>query len=123
MKLSNFLFLFLTVYTVAENYQCDILGICKNSEFVGIVHHINTNIDCIDACLNDDECNWCTFDSDFSQCILFADCNKIDNYKCSNCLTNQKECGQFDCDVSGLCLVIKSRMKLIIKDQILMFLI
>ena len=106
MKLCHIFILILTVYTIAENYECDIPGICVNSVLVEIVHPIYSNSDCIDSCLINDQCNWCTFESDFTQCILYADCNKIDPSQCTNCLTNQKECG-IDCDLSGLCLVIK----------------
>ena len=70
-------------YTIVKseseaNLICNTPGICVNSEFVGKYHEIDKNYDCISLCLNHEVCNWSSFDEKYKECLLFANCKKID---------------------------------------------
>ena len=58
-------------------------------------------MECQTACIGTDDCNIFTFDQGNNFCVLFYNCTNIDDARCSDCYTGQKEC--LICQESGEC--------------------
>lgn len=59
---------------------------------------------CLDLCSANSECRWFTFYSPTNLCLLFEDCQVLDE-ECQECLTGQPDCipSELICNIPGSC--------------------
>ena len=97
--------IFLSIFlNYVSSLTCYVPGQCLKSEFIGAIPANELN-DCILSCKENSDCNWSTYYPEFSTCNLFTECNILEDYHCSGCITNMKECERIQCDVEGFCTV------------------
>mgnify|MGYP001215804501 FL=1 len=89
------LFLFLIV-TLVHAQQCNIPGICVNSEVIEVINDISEYEVCLEECKQLQECQWMSFYPNGLLCELFKTCPEIDETICHNCISSQKSCGDDD---------------------------
>ncbi len=67
----------------------------KQGECTGEKNELNeisdTSEDCLKLCKSTSTCNWFTFYKQFSKCVLFKSCYKIDS-TCQACVSGERSC-------------------------------
>ena len=99
------LFLFYSICTlIGWSDQCFQSGECRDSLTVGV--SITTDeFACLDLCKENLECKWFTFFTLTNLCLLFEDCQVLDEEICPECLSGQHFCIPDEpvCNVQGFC--------------------
>ena len=85
--------IFLILISLSNAQQCNITGICLNSEVIEVINDILAYEECLQECKQSQECQWLSFYPDGLLCELFKDCPEIDETVCHNCITSEKTCG------------------------------
>ena len=70
---------------------CDAPGLCIGVE-VGY-GMTDDEAACNDLCTANDLCQWYSYDSNGSLCLLTSDCNNVESCQADNCVHGQKDCG------------------------------
>ncbi len=89
---------------VFAELQCSVPGQCVNSEQISSGVENNKNA-CQDKCKNDQDCNWMTFDTATNFCVLYNTCQNITEANCNSCITSEKDCDAYQCNIQGACQV------------------
>ena len=71
-----------------QSSDCNISGICINNEL--IVENFNTISQCWNLCLNNDNCNWFSYNWEIGDCLLFEKCPELEQQ--GDFITSQVEC-------------------------------
>ena len=84
--------------------QCFQSGECRDSSTVG-VFTTTDEFACLDLCKENLECKWFTFSTLTNLCLLFKDCQVLDEEICPECLSGQHFCIPDEpvCNVQGFC--------------------
>lgn len=103
MKLLLFLFFF-SQYLIADSsdQHCFVPGHCINSF---LLHHTHEkdDVNCLQQCQKVENCEWFSYDPDFSVCLLFQNCSELSLDNCAGCTSGENECKSIFCWVSGEC--------------------
>ena len=67
---------------LAEDEVCFQDGVCLNSDFYGD-ELAKDEIECLQFCKDDFQCNWWTYSQEFGTCFLFRDCQEFDPNYCA----------------------------------------
>ena len=61
---------------------------------------------CLEMCQQQEDigCEWFTYYAPTKHCITLSACLRLDNSSCSDCVSGQRECPEFQCGVAGRCL-------------------
>ncbi len=84
---------------------CHVQGECQDGYHV---NHLGASsyLECQSACLDNDNCNYFTFNELNNFCLLLYNCTGIDSSSCPDCYTGQQDCviqSQDVCNVQGEC--------------------
>ena len=105
MKLLGVLFIYFVTLVSAQN--CRISGECVDSDVV-TEFYTDSAKECLRACKNTTNCTWYTFVNSVDFCFLFTECNEIRYDTCFDCISGEVTCPDTDCDLTGICEVIKT---------------
>lgn len=75
----------------AASLQCHVPGECVDADFVDVVAAETYN-ECLEACKQNDECQWLTFFGLTKACARQRDCPHIE-LLCQDCYSAESECG------------------------------
>jgi hypothetical protein len=102
------IFIFFLWLPFCLSLTCDVSGQCTQSYLVGQLF-TNDQKSCIEECRDNSRSNWYTFRQSNRFCTLFANCTKIDDKICNDCVSGEAECPTAKCGLTGICEVIHSR--------------
>ncbi len=91
--------------------QCSLPGQCVNSE------QISSGVEddkyaCRQECKNNEDCNWFTFHTTLNVCVLYNTCLNITEANCDSCVTSERDCDVYQCNIQGSCQVRRDVKKL-----------
>ena len=87
-----------------RDLQCFLPGECTNGTL--LTAQASTNeYECLDLCKSQPNCTWFTFNPESNACLLYENCDSMDEALCSVCLSGQMECSAPEptCWVQGYC--------------------
>ena len=84
--------------------QCFKKGICQDGHFLNYEKTENLS-HCMANCALNDECQWSSYDTDFSYCTLFSNCPQINGHQeHSKSMSSRSDCPlEVPCNVTGRC--------------------
>ena len=90
----HILILFLIGISLASAQECNINGICINSNLLDLTN-ATSGIKCLEDCKEFPGCQWYSFNQGLeTTCELLDECNELSTEDCDHC-----ESGQVDCDL------------------------
>ena len=99
------LLVFLLGTALASAQECQLSGRCINSNLVSLTA-ADSSTQCLQDCKDYAGCHWYTYKEKVRTiCELFADCNELSTEDCDFCVSGQKECDLYQCDIPGFCTV------------------
>ncbi len=103
----SFLFATISCFATASlDLQCSVPGQCVNSEEISSAVEADKYA-CQASCKNNVDCEWFTFHTNLNVCTLFRNCQNITEANRDSCITSQKDCKDYQCNIQGSCQVSK----------------
>ena len=87
------LILFTLLFTSVAAQQCNITGICINSEIIEVLNDVVDYDECLQECKQISDCQWFSYYPNGLLCEIFKNCVEIDPEICQTCVTSEKTCG------------------------------
>ena len=75
-----------------SDLQCWVPGSCQGDVIDS--HPVAGEESCLDACKDESDCSWFTYDDSNGLCLLLANCEAVDPDACPTCWSGQVQCGE-----------------------------